>query len=732
MFVGWWRGAVDKDCAIRTYAWPNAGNGHQFDLKHLWTVTFWGIVTLYSSPPTLSAADRYAMKTADGLTLGFQLNGTIEKLQTGKDNLVTPGSPSGIWVEDAQTGEAEHLLGHVEIRARGVVLTGFAEKLGLKVVAEFIPENTAVRVKGYVENLTERERGVDLQIRVYCDAKGASWARDTQVSTPLGDRRPSPLSIYPFHGLVLPEKRGAFALALSANEPAIFEFGYEQSAFYVLKLRYGLSKFASGRLHKRACFETFIYRIEPEWGFRSVTQKYYQLHEKWFSRRAMKNGLWLFYRPNAEEVPNPWDYAYHADSGEGWKQDRRHGVTNMPYHLPGQREFTQLPEMPQSYADQMEILTEYQQEYTRHISLKSIYETGNLDRHLIVSSGVYDYHQKFRAFTRTTEWGGPSLTFIINPDPDLFYDRPEVTMGKISLEWALWKLDHISEIDGLMIDSLFGWGRYFNCRTDHFPYAQISLSYDPESKLPAISNQFAHQEYLRALREMLLPRDKLLMGNGLRPGRFFNGMELDVLSCENPVRSSKENPIMGADLVGGGESEETGLVSLKFRNPIFDRIVSYKKPYLIVDHHQEDWEDINTVEYFWKIGLFFGVYPGFNWRYQIDHDYYEMHKQIINRYNPMLKQISDAGWEPITYAKSDNPNVWIERYGAIEKGLYFTVMNTTDRELTTVITLLPKPLRLGEKIQCLELVQFDTPLVTENRIQCRLQKEEVKLFKISQ
>ena len=89
-------------------------------------------------------------------------------------------------------------------------------------------------------------------------------------------------------------------------------------------------------------------------------------------------------------------------------------------------------------------------------------------------------------------------------------------------------------------------------------------------------------------------------------------------------------------------------------DPIFDRIAAYQKPYLIVDHHPKDWDDIETVEYFWKIGLFFGVYPGFNWQYQIDGGYYEKHKAIINRYLPLLKQINAAGWEPIPCTKADN------------------------------------------------------------------------------
>ncbi len=44
----------------------------------------------------------------------------------------------------------------------------------------------------------------------------------------------------------------------------------------------------------------------------------------------------------------------------------------------------------------------------------------------------------------------------------------------------------------------------------------------------------------------------------------------------------------------------------------------------------------------------------------------------------------------------------------------------------------PATLRLGAKVQCLELVQLDYLPVDGCRIQCRLQQHEVKLLKLSQ
>ncbi len=48
------------------------------------------------------------------------------------------------------------------------------------------------------------------------------------------------------------------------------------------------------------------------------------------------------------------------------------------------------------------------------------------------------------------------------------------------------------------------------------------------------------------------------------------------------------------------------------------------------------------------------------------------------RYTPLFRQLAAAGWRPITLARSSNPAVWVERYGAMQTGnLAFTLRDNT-------------------------------------------------------
>jgi len=52
----------------------------------------------------------------------------------------------------------------------------------------------------------------------------------------------------------------------------------------------------------------------------------------------------------------------------------------------------------------------------------------------------------------------------------------------------------------------------------------------------------------------------------------------------------------------------------------------------------------------------------------------------------VLRAITGAGWQPITYARSSHSDVWLERWGPDEEGaVYLTVYNSTEEERTATV-----------------------------------------------
>ncbi len=59
---------------------------------------------------------------------------------------------------------------------------------------------------------------------------------------------------------------------------------------------------------------------------------------------------------------------------------------------------------------------------------------------------------------------------------------------------------------------------------------------------------------------------------------------------------------------------------------------------------------------------------------------------MFQKYIPLIRQVSTAGWQPITLARSSNPNVFVERYGR-PPTTYFTLRNMTDQSVSTTLSL---------------------------------------------
>jgi hypothetical protein len=64
-------------------------------------------------------------------------------------------------------------------------------------------------------------------------------------------------------------------------------------------------------------------------------------------------------------------------------------------------------------------------------------------------------------------------------------------------------------------------------------------------------------------------------------------------------------------------------------------------------------------------------------------EFYNRDRPLFKQYVPLCKLVAEAGWEPITLARSSDENVYVERFGT----RYLTVFNDSTVPQTVTITL---------------------------------------------
>jgi hypothetical protein len=103
--------------------------------------------------------------------------------------------------------------------------------------------------------------------------------------------------------------------------------------------------------------------------------------------------------------------------------------------------------------------------------------------------------------------------------------------------------------------------------------------------------------------------------------------------------------------------------------------------------HTEDFPP-ELVEKYMKRALAYGMFPGFfssnasQGHYFTRPELYERDRPLFQKYVPLCKLVAEAGWEPVTQARSSDSHVHIERFGA----RYLTVFNDSTERRTFTIT----------------------------------------------
>ena len=108
-------------------------------------------------------------------------------------------------------------------------------------------------------------------------------------------------------------------------------------------------------------------------------------------------------------------------------------------------------------------------------------------------------------------------------------------------------------------------------------------------------------------------------------------------------------------------------------------------------------------------------------------------RHLFKKYIPIIKRIAEAGWEPVTYAKTDNEALYTERYGPDENGnVYITVLNDSkeDQQGILKVTLPVKMQETLVDIVSQKEIKFD---ITDKglSVELHLTPEQVMAFDLT-
>ena len=131
-----------------------------------------------------------------------------------------------------------------------------------------------------------------------------------------------------------------------------------------------------------------------------------------------------------------------------------------------------------------------------------------------------------------------------------------------------------------------------------------------------------------------------------------------------------------------------------------------------------------------KRSLAYGMFPGYfsadasTGHYFTRPELYDRDRELFKKYMPLCKKVAEAGWQPITFATTDNEKVYVERFGNdLSKSIY-TVFNDSDETVEVTVRFRFD----GSLMQFIEAVSGESKTAEHGRLTLTLGPEDVAVL----
>ncbi|MBM4018689.1 MAG: hypothetical protein FJ288_10245 [Planctomycetes bacterium] len=536
--------------------------------------------------------------------------------------------------------------------------------LGLKLDFEKKVEGACVFYSGRLADLAGKDRAVTLAWTRPLAGAGWRWLLPrggAEARAPaeyveaarVADVGQGRLSRYPLAAVA----RGGEgeAVAIDMGRPAFFRVGFA-SAQNELYIAYDLG-LAPEKPSAEFCF--CACRFDAAWGFRAAVAELYRIFPDYFRSRTPEQGVWMPFH-NISKVAGWEDFGFKFKEGNSetaW--DDAHGIITFRYTEPMTWWMSMPKELPRTYDAAL-------------AEARRLADKGNASAKALLASGHHDAEGRFVARMRDEPWCNGAV-WSMNSSPGI---AGEVTDFKnkwsAALREKLYGPARKGDLDGEYVDSAEAYVTDdLDYRRDHFAAARTPLVWAAGTHRPAIFKGLIAYEYVRGMADDVHGMGKLMMANSTPHNWCWLAPWLDVLGTEtnwNP--DGRWRPMADAEMM-------------------YRRVLCGPKPYCFLMNTDFDKWPYELTEKYMRRCLAYGMFPGFfsanasTGHYFSRPDLYNRDRPLFKKYVPLAKRVAEAGWQPVTRARSDNPKVYVERWG--EKLL--TVFNDSAEKQAAAIAL---------------------------------------------
>ncbi len=668
---------------------------------------------VYPSPPY--GGSPLTLTTGDGLSITFSSGGgAITGIALGGTSVNAPSQAyaGGFFIRDvANQSDYYHPGGTLTISGNEIFHQTVVEPLNLNFEATYTAFFDRISIHAELTDLTGADRAITLYFALPILAEGWTWGDDIRSSRIVAGTNEfinrnlwnvdigatGYFSNYPWASLS--GSSGGLALAHPSDHPRFFRLIYNPSAnlfFFAYDL--GLSPLTS-RFPRKAWVDFILYRTDSQWGFRSAAKGYYDRFPEFFQRSLPpeQEGIWVAFS-DLSPIPNIQDFgiAFHELGNLNQVAfDDSVGILSFRYIAEPWSMWWLIndPNVDPFNYDQV----------VAYVQNK--HQTGSpWERRMAeatLSSGMFDENNRYRYIPYSPQNSPPwcrgvagCAAFIVNPDPDI--TDPQYPLNKANLHWndsARNAYRTYPGLDGEYVDSYLGYNIRMDFRVSHYSATDIPLTFRTQDWRLGLPEVFATTEFSRwlsddvhnNLRKWTMANAMLTGWSGFMPWGVelfdFMGIEVDWQPDGTAFLRPDSDAVMN-----------------------YRRTLAYQKPYGLLMNTNFDNLTYALVERYFQICLFYGIYPSMfshnaaEDRYWDNPGLYERDRPLFRKYIPLIKRINRAGWEPIPYARADNPSVWVERFGSRSSsasGIFFTVRNSTTTPIGAALTLESQPLRLN-------------------------------------